>query len=51
MGKVSGPGGPQTFTFSSPQRGRYVLLWFTELPGSGNRFRAQVNGVRMTAAN
>jgi hypothetical protein len=38
-------GGPHTFHASGSATGRYVLIWFTKLPplpGSGNKFEAQV---------
>ncbi|GGS73710.1 serine/threonine protein kinase [Planobispora rosea] len=44
--KVSGFGDKETVTVDSPKKGRYLLLWFTKLPGG---FRAQVNEVKVLA--
>jgi hypothetical protein len=36
------------FRFATPARGRYVLIWFTRLPGDpSGTFQAQVWNVRL----
>ncbi|GAA3443146.1 protein kinase family protein [Planomonospora venezuelensis] len=49
VGKISDVGGKKTFTVKSPKEGRYVLLWFTELPTYQGKFRGQVNEVEVLA--
>ncbi|MBG0826957.1 serine/threonine protein kinase [Planomonospora sp. ID67723] len=48
--KTSDVGGKKTFTVKSPKEGRYVLIWFTELPTYQGKFRGQVNEVEVLAA-
>ncbi|MDQ1627864.1 MAG: hypothetical protein QOI54_1608 [Actinomycetota bacterium] len=44
--EVTGRGGTATARLASPQRARYVLLWFTELPQQGaSAFKASISEV------
>ncbi|GIH98020.1 protein kinase family protein [Planobispora takensis] len=47
--KTSDVGGKKTFTLDSPKKGRYLLIWFTEVPTYQGRYRGQVNEVKVLA--
>ncbi|GAA3080655.1 protein kinase family protein [Streptosporangium carneum] len=41
--------GKKTFSADSPQKGRYVLLWFTKLPTYQGKYRGTVHDVKVLA--
>jgi eukaryotic-like serine/threonine-protein kinase len=45
VGVADSAAGPVDIAASQGARGRYILLWFTKLPGVGGGFRAQLAGV------
>ncbi|MFI6509784.1 protein kinase family protein [Streptosporangium sp. NPDC050855] len=47
--KFSGLSGKKTFTAPAPKKGRYVLVWFTEMPSSAEGYRGQVVEAKVLA--
>ncbi|MFJ2028092.1 protein kinase family protein [Streptosporangium sp. NPDC087985] len=47
--KFTDAAGKKTFTTDSPQKGRYVLIWFTKMPTYQGKFRGTVVDVKIFA--
>lgn len=43
----TGASGDTAITLDEPAEGRYILVWFTELPPDGSRYRAMVHNVEL----
>jgi len=50
VASANGIGGTHTFQVSSKTTGRYLVIWFTQLPPSGGKFMAQVFSIKVTGA-
>jgi hypothetical protein len=51
VASANGIGGSYTFPVTSKGTGRYLVIWFTQLPpGPNNRFMAQVFSIKVTGA-
>ncbi|WP_433248108.1 protein kinase family protein [Streptosporangium sp. CA-135522] len=49
IGKSAEASGKKTFNAESPQKGRYVLVWFTKMPTYQGKFRGTVIDVKVLA--
>ncbi|MEU4829962.1 protein kinase family protein [Streptosporangium sp. NPDC023615] len=49
VAKFNGLSGKKTFAAENPHKGRYVLVWFTEMPSSPEGFRGQVVEAKIMA--
>ncbi|MFF5205216.1 protein kinase family protein [Streptosporangium sp. NPDC000396] len=49
VGKSTDASGKKTFSADSPQKGRYVVVWFTKLPTYQGKFRGTVFDVKVLA--
>jgi hypothetical protein len=47
VGKASFQDGKATIRVSDAKQSKYVILWFTELPSVGGKYRAEVSEVRL----
>lgn len=47
--KFSGATGKKTYNAEAPEKGRYLLVWFTKLPTYQGKFRGTVHDVKVTA--
>lgn len=48
VARETGASGMVHLHLASPAHGRYVLIWFTQLPDNGGSFQASVHEVRLT---